>query len=345
MDLSVSRRPTRDPTGIFELFRGNYGTELLTAAVVHLRLFEEFHDGPRAPGELRKALGLAERPAHVLLTAVQAFGLLYRDADGRLDATPLAKEFLSSGSPFEISRYVRLASETPGVLEMVERLRTNKPSGAESGTTFTFRSGMPSAMDDVQDARELSLALAGRAKNVAPVLAERIRLSGGTLVDVGGGTGLYSIAFLQRHPNLYAIIVDRPAVLEVAAEFVEQYGLKDRVTLHEGDMFEDEIPTGDTMLLSNVLHDWDVPECQQLVKRCADALPTGGHLLIHDAFLNDALDGPLPVALYSAALFSVTEGRAYSEAEYRIWLEAAGLVPEPALETLVHCSVIRSSKP
>jgi hypothetical protein len=79
------------------------------------------------------------------------------------------------------------------------------------------------------------------------------------------------------------------------------------------------------MLLSNVLHDWHVPQCRALVSRCAAALPSRGQLLIHDVFLDDALDGPLPVALYSAALFMLTEGRAYSAGEYRGWLREAGL--------------------
>jgi hypothetical protein len=57
-------------------------------------------------------------------------------------------------------------------------------------------------------------------------------------------------------------------------------------------------------------------------------------------FLNDALDGPLPEALYSAALFSVTQGRAYSAAEYRAWLSEAGLRPGPVVPTLIHCGVL-----
>ena len=75
----------------------------------------------------------------------------------------------------------------------------------------------------------------------------------------------------------------------------------------------DPLPDGcDVVLLSNILHDWDVPECQTLVDRCAAALPAGGRLVIHDVFLDDDLGGPLPIALYSASLFSLTEGRAYS---------------------------------
>jgi transposase InsO family protein len=48
---------------------------------------------------------------------------------------------------------------------------------------------------------------------------------------------------------------------------------------------------------------------------------------VHDAFLNDSLDGPLAVTDYSAQLFWVTKGRCYSRAEYRSWFTEAGLKP------------------
>ena len=73
-------------------------------------------------------------------------------------------------------------------------------------------------------------------------------------------------------------------------------------------------------------------------------LPRGGHLLIHDVFLNDALDGPLPIALYSAALFGLTEGRAYRAGEYSGWLKEAGLTPGTITKTLIHCGVLPGVK-
>jgi hypothetical protein len=97
-------------------------------------------------------------------------------------------------------------------------------------------------------------------------------------------------------------------------------------------------------LLSNILHDWHVPQNKQLIQRCAAALPSGGQLAIHDVFLNDALDGPLPIALYSAALFCFTEGRAYSAAEYRSWLVEAGLGPGAIEPTLIHCGILPATK-
>ncbi len=349
MALTTLTPPPRDPTPIFEIFRGNYGTELLTAAVAHFNVFGRLAGRPMSLEELCTELGLAERPAVVLLTALRAMNLLTCDHLGRFAPTDLARAHLVPGGERDISGYVGLAADSPGVCAMVERLRTNRPPGArpeESGAAFIYREGIHSAMDQEDSARRLTLALAGRARNVAPVLAERLPLPGARcLLDVGGGTGLYSIAWLQQHPELRAIVWDRAEVLKVAAEMAAAHGVADRLECRAGDMFRDLVPGApDVVLLSNVLHDWDVPECRALVGRCAVALRPGGRLLIHDVFLNDTLDGPLPIALYSAALFSLTEGRAYSAAEYRAWLAEAGLLPGTVIPTLIHCGVLPGVK-
>jgi ubiquinone/menaquinone biosynthesis C-methylase UbiE len=350
MGTSATEPPATDPTPIFELFRGNHATELLTAAVAHFHVFDRLAARPWTAEALRDELGLAERPAVVLFTALRAFGLVIDDAQGRLDLTPLAREHLAPGGAFDVGGYIGLAAESPGVVEMVERLRTNRPAGADvadRGAAFIFREGIESAMERAGSARHLTLALAGRARNVAPVLAARCPLEDARLLlDVGGGTGIYSIAWLQRHPGLRAIVWDRPEVLKVAAEMAASFGVSDRLECCAGDMFHDAVPgPADVILLSNILHDWDVPECRTLLARCARALAPRGRLLIHDVFLNDALDGPLPIALYSAALFRLTEGRAYSAAEYRAWMAEAGLVPGAVTSTLIHCGVLPGTRP
>ena len=347
MTLPPLNAPPLDPTAIFEFFRGHYGSELLTAAVSHFHVFEHLAKGARSFEALRGDLGLAERPAVVLLTALRAMGLLVTDAAGRLELTPLSRTFLA-GSNFDICGYIGLNADTAGVLNMVERLRTNRPAGMkpeESGTAFIYREGVVSAMEKEAEARRLTLALAGRARNVAPVLAERMPLGEARmLLDVGGGTGLFSIAFLRKNPHLHAIVWDRPEVLKIATELATTHGVADRLECRPGDMFVDAVPRADVVLLSNVLHDWDVPQCRELIARCAAALPARGRLLIHDVFLNDALDGPLPIALYSAALYCLTEGRAYSAAEYRGWLSAAGLTPGTPIATAIHCGVLPAEK-
>lgn len=338
--------PSTDPTPIFEHFRGNHGTELLTAAVAHFNVFGRLANGGKDYEALRQELELSPRAGVVLFTALRALGLVTLDGRGRLGLTPLAREHLTPGGEFYVGDYVGLAASSPGVLAMVDRLRSSRAPGAaadEEGAAFIYREGIKSAMDEEATARHLTLSLAGRGKNVAPLLAQRVPLEGARLlVDVGGGSGIYSAALLRKNPQLRAIVWDRAEVLKVAEEFAREYGVADRLECRPGDMFADPFPAGaDVILLSNILHDWDLPECGQLVSRCAAALPPGGRLLIHDVFLNDAHDGPLAIALYSAALFSLTEGRAFSAAEFRQMLSAAGLALADAIvPTLIHCGVL-----
>jgi predicted O-methyltransferase YrrM len=339
--------PETDPTPIFELFRGNHATELLTAAVAHLGVFRHFLLGPIVEADLRSRLRLEERAATVLVTGLKAFGLVVDSGFGRIDLSATARDHLLPGAAFDVSDYIGLAADSPGVLAMVERLRTNRPAAAkpDEGAAFIYREGIDSAMEQEAAARRLTLALAGRARNVAPVVAERLSLDGARLLlDVGGGTGIYAIACLQKNPGLRAIVWDRPEVLKVAGELAASYGVADRLTCQPGDMFVDPVPPADLVLMSNILHDWDVPQCRELVTRCAAVLPSGGRLVIHDVFLNDDLDGPLPIALYSAALFALTEGRAYSAREYRDWLQAAGLTAGEVAPTLIHCGLLSGVK-
>jgi len=337
-------RPATDPTPIVEHFRGIHATELLTAAVSHFKLFDLLANKPLGVTELCRHLNLAERPLVVLTTALSAMKLLRKERDGRFALTELAREHLVTGSPFDMSSYVGLAAQNPSVLEMVERLKTNRPRGSDKdakGTEFIYREGTASAMDEEESARRLTLSLSGRARNVAPFLAEAVPLDGvSVLLDIGGGSGIYSYALLRRNPQLRGIILDRAEVNKVAREIADEFGVASRVEFVDGDMFTAAYPKVDGVLLSNVLHDWDVAECRQLVRRAAAALAAGGQLIIHDVFLNDEMDGPLPVALYSAVLFALTEGRAYSGAEYRGWMEEAGLTPKPIVPTLIHCGAL-----
>lgn len=341
--------PESDPAPIFEIFRGNYAMELLTAAVAHFGVFDRLAAGPLTACELQAATGLGQRQFCVLLTGLKALKLL-EECESRVQPTPLAREHLTPGQPLDVSDYIRLGAQSPGVLALVEHMRTSKLAGAakdDDRAVFIYKDGLDSAMEDDAPARHFTLMLAGRAKNIAPVLAQKVDLSNANcLLDIGGGTGLYTIAFLQRYPHLKAIVFDRPAVLKVATEFAHQYGVAGRVECHAGDMFTDSFPAEcDVHLLSNVLHDWDIPDCRRLIAKSAAALPAGGRLLIHDVLLHDDHSGPLYPALFSIALMIITEGRNYSGAEYKAWLTEAGLTPGEPVPTLVHSSVLVGVKP
>jgi hypothetical protein len=104
-ETSMLEVPPGDPTPLFELFRGNYATELLSAAAGPLDVFARLAPAPRTFDQWRDDLALAERPAHVLLTALRAFGLITVDQQ-HLTLTALARNHLLPGGPFDISAYI-----------------------------------------------------------------------------------------------------------------------------------------------------------------------------------------------------------------------------------------------
>jgi len=199
------------------------------------------------------------------------------------------------------------------------------------------------------------MALAGRAKYLSPIVADKITRRNGILLDVAGGTGYYTYEWLLANPSARAILCDRPEVLKVASEILEEFcseraadasSIKERITFLPADMLTDELPEADIVLAASLFHDWPTQTCEILAAKFAKALKPGGELWVHDAFLNDTLDGPIAVTDYSAMLFLGTKGRTYSRKEYRSWFTKAGLIPVPKeMATLMDYGLISAVKP
>ena len=324
-----------DPAPITRHLRAMYSSRLLVAAVHHIPVFDTLGDQSLSVHELSNQLHLNERPAMVLFPALCAMDLLRCDEDRQVSITELGHYLLKSHTP-NLTGYVGLEKDDPGVVEMALRLRNDGPLEAPEGISYVKEGDGPSPMDDPELSRQFTLGLAGRARHLSPLVAASLSKREGHLLDVAGGTGFYTYEWLLNNPDSTATLFDRPAVLAVAAELLDEFsrsgrpgadGVKARVTFLPGDMLTDELPQTDLLLAASLFHDWPTPTCQTLAHRFAAALRPGGELWVHDAFLNDALDGPLAVTDYSAALFWGTKGRCYSRAEYRGWFTEAGLQP------------------
>ncbi len=315
--------------------RAMFGSRLLVAAVNHLNVFDALSDGPLSLASLSARLQLAERPAMVLFPALCAMDLLRYDESHRLTLTELGRYVTQSHTP-NLTGYLGLEKDDPGVVEMAVRLRNDGPLTAPEGISFVKEGEGPSPMDDPELARMLTLGLAGRARKLSPIVAQNLSKRDGHLLDVAGGTGYYTYEWLLANPTSTATILDRPSVLTVANELLSEFAqsgrrgaatVSQRVSFLPGDMLADALPSADILLAASLFHDWPTDTCQLLANRFAQAIRPGGELWVHDAFLNDALDGPLAVTDYSAQLFWGTKGRCYSRAEYRHWFTQAGLEP------------------
>ncbi len=332
-----------DPAPITRSLRGVYSTRLLCAAVCHLKVFEHVVNGAHTLESLQSELGLAERPANVLFPALRAMGLLALDED-RVRLTDTGR-YLSTNEPCHLIDYVGIEASDPGVLEMVERLRHDGLPG-ETSVSFVKDDTAPSPMDDPEAARRFTMALAGRARLLSPLVARAMPVAK-HLLDVACGTGLFACEWLRLNPKAHATLLDTPKVLAVAREFCAGYDeVNDRIDFLAADMLIDPLPPADLILAASLFHDWQSATCADLMRRFADALQPGGQLFIHDVYLNDSMDGPLPAVDYSAQLFFHTKGRLYSRAEYESWMNSAGLTPTDFhTPTQLEYALIAAQKP
>jgi precorrin-6B methylase 2 len=149
---------------------------------------------------------------------------------------------------------------------------------------------------------------------------------GRNLIDVGGASGSYTIAFLRANPELRATLFDRPQVVEMARRRFEEEGLLDRVTLVAGDFYVDPLPPGhDLALVSAIIHQNSPEENVALFRKVRDALVPGGRLVIRDHVMSPDKTAPKSGALFAInMLVSTPRGGTYSLAEITASLEEAG---------------------
>jgi predicted O-methyltransferase YrrM len=168
------------------------------------------------------------------------------------------------------------------------------------------------------------------ARVVRAVGASRIR----RLLDVGGGSGAYSIAFAKANPSLHAEVLDLVSVVPIAQKYIQEAGLADRVTTRVGDLTVDEFGKDyDLILLSAICHMLDPEQNQDLFRRCYRALAPGGRIVIRDFILEPDKTAPRWVALFAINMLVATKGGStYTEAEYKSWLTGAGFQTFTRLE-------------
>jgi len=146
------------------------------------------------------------------------------------------------------------------------------------------------------------------------------------LLDIGGGSGAYSIAFAKASPTLRAEVLDLASVVPIAQKHITEAGLADRVSTRVGDLTVDEFGKDyDLILLSAICHMLDPEQNLDLFHRCYRALTPGGRIVIRDFILEPDKTAPKWVALFAINMLVGTKGGStYTEAEYKSWLASAG---------------------
>ena len=250
-------------------------------AAIEMELFTKVSQGVDELASLAGELGTELETTDRLLTACFALGLLEQE-EGRYRNPPDVERFLVRGKPTyhgdwalyhkrDYDRWKNLTHSLRPPKGIYDRLKDD-PEAAREITTAGYHSSIRAGQ---KFAREQDLS------------------SRSLLLDLGGGSGVYSIMACQRYPDLHAVVCDFPTVLAVADEFISEAGLTDRIRTLPLDYINDVYPPGvDVILICGTLEPRTSEDHQLVLRKSFEILPPGGELILITNMLEEDKSGP-----------------------------------------------------
>ena len=282
----MAEKPRLDTTRLQNIAQAYWQSAALMAAV-ELDVFTSIAHGHDTIPAAAKAAGISERNAERLLTALSAMTLLTRDGERFANAPDVQRFLVKDGERYAGPWILFTKPRWTAYGELSQRLRSQTENRLGAYESFT-----------VDDARRYHAATYSIGMGAARLFSRSVDLSGRKkMLDLGGGSGAYSIVATKTFPGLKAIVLDLPPVTVVAQEYITANDAGDRVTTLPGDFTRTPFPQGvDVVVMASnlVMHDQDV--IQAVVTNAYGALVPGGEMHLAGEMLNDDRTGPLGAA-------------------------------------------------
>lgn len=258
------------------------------------------------PAEHAAALGLDARATGCVLDVLVAFGCAERDGSSVRATDAFAADIRRS--PGGVPQLLALWNHVP------EFLRTGAPLVRMDGEREALYANVVAA---------LGRMFAPEATR----LAEKLPRAPQKVLDIGCGSGVWSLAIAQKYPAAQVTGLDLPAVLEAFRVRAAELGVPDRIATIPGDIHALDIPRAfDLVVIANVLRIESPARAKAIVDRAAAALVPGGRLLVVDALAGGTPEREQGRTTYGLHLAMRTEhGRVYTPAEVTAWMQSAGL--------------------
>lgn len=316
MQAAMKARDTAGalPDELAQAIRGFQESRAILTAI-ELDAFTAVAQGASA-AEAAATMRTDPRATEMLLNALAALGLLAK-SHGVFRNTPVSARYLAEGSPDD-SRAATMHTAN------LWRRWSTLTECVRAGTAVTRRDPRE---PDGQWTESFIAAMHRNARERAPHVVRAVGTAGvRRMLDVGGGSGAYSIAFAEAGGELHTEVLDRPEVLAIARGHIDRAGLAGRVVTRAGDLRTDEFGQGfDLVLVSAICHMLSPEENRDLLRRCYRALAPHGRVVVQDFILEDDKTSPKMAALFSLNMLVGTAGGAsYNESEYAAWLGEAG---------------------
>lgn len=271
----------------------------VVVAAAELDLFTALGPMPATAAALAGRVGAAPNAMAVLLDALVALGLLTKEGDAYAVPAGVA-ELLTANSPMNILPAVQHQGNCMRRWAQLARVvQTGRPAERT-----------PSIRGQDADCEAFIGAMNNFTASIAPQVVQRLMpLQFQRMLDVGGASGTWTIAFLLAVPEATAVLFDLPEVVPLARERLTRAGAADRVTLVAGDYNTDELPGGaDFAWLSAIAHQNSRQQNRALYGKIHSALVPGGTLVIRDVVMDASRTQPPGGALFAVNMLVNTEG-------------------------------------
>ncbi len=309
------------PRAVHELAWGFQKACVVTAAA-ELDIFSIIAGGHHHPDEVSKKLGADQRATTVLLDALAAIGLLTKSNGSYRLKEEVAEVLTPEGrqSMFSMVRHLGRCLRRWAQLTSV----VVKGGPAEQVPSILCPDEELAAF--IEAMHEISAPMADG------LVAELGPPSFTHLLDIGGGSGTWTLAFLRAVPGASATLFDLPEVVRFARRRLADAGMTDRATVVAGDYLAEPLPQGaDLVWLSAILHQNSQDENRRLLAKVRDALAPGGRVLIRDVVMEpDRVRPPFGALFAVNMLVNTRGGGTYTFEEIAGWLTEAGF-EEPRL--------------
>lgn len=270
--------------------------------------------------QLSDQTGASERGITLLLDALVSSALLHKSENRYSNREENFNYLCREGKDYKGSTLDHMIKMRDMWLKL--------PEAVKRGTTP--RKKEESLVTNRERNRSFILAMKEIGTPNAKIIAQNLDLSSyKKLLDLGGGPGSYSMELLKKNPQLSAVIVDLPLTLEVAKEVIEEEGMDNRISLKEGDFFNDpqcNLGSGyDAAIISNVLHIEGEEINRQVLRHVYKAMQSPGIIIIHESIIDEDRTSPTDRAMFALNMLVHTErGNCYTFNEMKSWLEEAG---------------------